>query len=285
MARRWQVLLVTAVGVFMSFLDTTIVNIAFPDIHASFPESSLGDLSWILNAYNIVFAAALIPAGRLADRFGRRRFYFLGIFVFLAASVACGAAGSIEVLIAARSVQALGGAMLVPASLGLLLPEFPLERRATATALWGATGAVAAAAGPSLGGVLVEWQGWRAVFFVNLAIGLPALLPARRILRESREPQTAVPDLLGALLLAAGVAALALGIVEGPQWGWSSPRVVGSFAASALLLAALFLRSSRQPVPVIELSLFRVRSYAVANAGSFVFALGFSRSCSATCSS
>ena len=275
MARRWQVLLVTAVAVFMSFLDVTIVNIAFPDIRASFPGSSLGRLSWILNAYSIVFAAALVPAGRLADRFGRRRFFFLGLLVFLGASVVCGAAGSVDVLIAARTLQALGGAMLVPASLGLLLPEFPLERRATATALWGATGAVAAAAGPSAGGLLVDWQGWRAVFFVNLLIGLPALVPARRLLRESREPQTAFPDMLGALVLAAGVGALALAIVQGPDWHWGSARVLIAFAASAILLAAFVARSSRQRAPVLELSLFRVRSFAVANAGSFVFALGF----------
>src|SRR5213592_1239248 len=199
MARRWQVLLVTSVAVFMSFLDVTIVNIAFPDIRASFPDSSLSSLSWVLNAYSIVFAAALVPAGRLADRFGRRRFFFLGVFVFLGASVACGAAGSVDVLVGARAVQALGGAMLVPASLGLLLPEFPLERRATATALWGATGAVAAAAGPSLGGLLVDWQGWRSVFFVNLFVGVPALVPARRLLRESREPQALLPDAVGAV--------------------------------------------------------------------------------------
>jgi EmrB/QacA subfamily drug resistance transporter len=275
MARRWQVLLVTSVAVFMSFLDVTIVNIAFPDIRASFPGSALSHLSWILNAYNIVFAAALVPAGRLADRFGRRRFFFLGVLVFLAASVVCGAAGSVDMLIGARAVQALGGAMLVPASLGLLLPEFPLERRATATALWGATGAVAAAAGPSLGGVLVDWQGWRAVFFVNLLIGLPALLPARRLLRESREPQAIFPDMVGAVLLAVGVGALALGIVQGPQWGWGSARIVGAFVASAGLLAGFLWRSARHRAPVIELSLFRVRSFAVANAGGFVFATGF----------
>src|SRR5262245_13456417 len=213
----------------MTFLDVTIVNIAFPDLEASFPGSSLAQLSWILNAYAIVFAAALVPAGRLADRFGRRRFFFAGLLVFLAASVVCGAAGSVEVLIGARVVQAVGGAMLVPASLALVLPEFPLERRATATALWGATGAVAAAAGPSLGGVLVDWQGWRAVFYVNLLIGLPAVVPARRILRESREPQMAFPDAVGAALLAAGVGALALGIVQGPSWHWGSARVIGSF--------------------------------------------------------
>jgi EmrB/QacA subfamily drug resistance transporter len=275
MARRWQVLLVTSVAVFMSFLDVTIVNIAFPDIRASFPGSSLSQLSWILNAYTIVFAAALVPAGRLADRFGRRRFFFLGMLVFLAASAVCGAAGSVEVLIAARAVQALGGAMLVPASLGLLLPEFPLERRATATALWGATGAVAAAAGPSLGGVLVDWQGWRSVFFVNLAVGLPALIPARRLLRESREPQTLIPDALGAVLLAAGLGALVLAIVQGPEWGWSSGRVLAAFVLSATLLGAFLRRSARHPAPVVELSLFRVRSFAVANIGGFVFALGF----------
>jgi len=275
MARQWRVLLVTSVGVFMTFLDVTIVNIAYPDIQASFPDHSLASLSWILNAYAIVFAAALVPAGRLADRFGRRRFFFTGLFLFLGASVLAGAAASVELLIAARILQAAGGAMLVPASLALVLPEFPLERRATATALWGATGAVAAAAGPSLGGLLVDWQGWRSVFYVNLLIGLPAVLPARRLLRESREPRSAFPDALGAVLLASGVGALALGIVQGPDWGWSSASVDGSFAASALLLGMFVWRSSRHPAPVIELSLFRVRSFAVANAGSFVFALGF----------
>ena len=275
MARRWQVLLVTSVAVFMSFLDVTIVNIAFPDLRASFPDESLASLSWVLSAYSIVFAAALVPAGRLADRYGRRRFFFLGVLTFLAASVLCGAAWNVDVLIAARTVQAIGGAMLVPASLGLLLPEFPLERRATATALWGATGAVAAAAGPSLGGVLVAWQGWRSVFFVNLLIGLPALVPARRVLRESREAHPFLPDLLGALFLALGVGSLVLAIVQGPSWGWDSARTLGAFAASAAFLAGFLVRSARHRAPVVPLSLFRVRSFAFANLGAFFFAIGF----------
>src|SRR5262249_61670781 len=145
----------------MTFLDVTIVNIAFPDIRASFPDASLAHLSWILNAYSIVFAAALVPAGRLADRFGRRRFFFLGTLVFLAASVTCGAAQSVDMLIAARALQAVGGAMLVPASLGLLLPEFPLEQRATAPALRGAHRDGAAAARPALGGRLGGCAGAR----------------------------------------------------------------------------------------------------------------------------
>jgi len=276
MKQRWKVLLVTSVAVFMGFLDVTIVNIALPDIEASFPDTSLAGLSWILNAYNIVFAALLVPAGRLSDRLGRRRMFFVGVSTFLAASAVCGLAPSVEVLVAARVVQAAGAAILVPTSLALLLPEFPLEQRATATALWGATGGIAAATGPALGGVLVEATSWRSVFFVNLAIGLPALIPARRLLRESRDPNPGpLTDILGIVLLVAGVGLLSLGIVKGHDWGWGSAAVVGSLVASALVLAAFVARSARHPAPVIELGLLRVRSFAVANAGVFLFALGF----------
>jgi EmrB/QacA subfamily drug resistance transporter len=275
MERRWKVLLVTAVAVFMGFLDVTIVNIAFPDIRASFSDSSLAGLSWVLNAYNIVFAALLVPAGRLADIVGRRRMFFVGLITFLVASAICGLAGSVEVLVAARVLQAAGGAVLVPTSLGLLLPEFPIEQRATATALWGATGAVAAATGPSLGGVLVHATDWRLVFFVNIPIGLAALVPARRLLREVKQEGGALPDAVGTLLLTLGVAAVALGIVKGPDWGWSSVQVIGSLAAGVVLLVLLVLRSSRHSAPVLELSLFRVRSFAVAVSGTFLFSIAF----------
>jgi EmrB/QacA subfamily drug resistance transporter len=276
MTQRWKVLLVTSVAVFMGFLDVTIVNIAFPDIEASFPDASLAELSWILNAYNIVFAALLVPAGRLADRLGRRRMFFVGVGTFLAASAACGLAPSVPFLVGARIIQAAGAAILVPTSIGLLLPEFPLEQRATATALWGATGAIAAATGPSLGGVLVEATSWRWVFFVNLAIGLPAMIPARRLLRERREEHPgALPDVVGIVLLVIGVGLLSLGIVKGQDWGWDSARVIGSLAGAALALAAFVARSARHPAPVVELGLLRVRSFAVANVGVFLFALGF----------
>ena len=277
MKQRWKVLLVTSVAVFMGFLDVTIVNIAFPDIEASFPGTSLAGLSWILNAYNIVFAALLVPAGRLSDRLGRRRMFFVGVSTFLAASVVCGLAPSVEVLVAARVVQAAGAAILVPTSLALLLPEFPLEQRATATALWGAAGGIAAATGPALGGVLVAATSWRSVFFVNLAIGLPALIPARRLLRESRDPNPGpLTDILGIVLLVAGVGLLSLGIVKGQDWGWGSAPVVASIVASgARRSRPSSLRSARHPAPVIELGLLRVRSFAVANAGVFLFALGF----------
>jgi EmrB/QacA subfamily drug resistance transporter len=274
--RRWKVLAVTSVAVFMALLDVTIVNIAFPDIRRSFPHDSLGDLSWILNGYNIVFAAALVPAGRLADRLGRKRLFITGVLVFVAASVLCGVSVSVGMLVAARVVQAIGGAILTPTSLSLILPEFPLEQRATATALWTATGAVAAATGPSLGGVLVNWHGWRAVFFVNLLIGLPSLVPAWRLLQESKESQARRwPDGIGAAVLALGIGALALAIVKGPQWGWVSSGVVGALIAAAALLALFAVRSARHPSPVIELGLFRVRSFTVANAGALFFATGF----------
>jgi EmrB/QacA subfamily drug resistance transporter len=276
MARRWQVLLVTSTAVLMTFLDVTIVNIAFPDLRRSFANTTLAHLSWALNAYNIVFAAALVPAGKLADRFGRRRLFLAGTAGFLAASVVCGLAGSADILIGARAVQALGAALLVPASLGLLLPEFPPEQRTTATALWTATGAVAAATGPALGGVLVTWQSWRWVFFVNLLLGLPVLLWARRLLTEHREEHaTGWPDLPGAALLSAAVAALALAITQGPSWGWRSQGVLGALAAATLLLPLVVARSARHPTPVLELSLFRLRRFSTANAALLVFALGF----------
>ncbi len=276
MQRKWLVLAVTSVAVFMSFLDATIVNIAFPSIRASFSSASLGDLSWVINAYNIVFASLLVPAGRLADRVGRKRVFVGGVVLFLAASAACGFAPSVGFLTAARAVQAAGAAALVPTSLGLLLPEFPLGQRATATALWGATGGIAAATGPALGGVLINAFDWRAVFFVNLFIGLPALIPARRVLREFREEHAAAfPSLLGIALLVGAIGALSLAIVDGGQWGWGSARIIGAFIAAAALGAAFVAHSARSKRPLVELSLFRVRSFAVATLGAFVFALSF----------
>ncbi len=276
MRHRWQVLAVTGVAVFMSFLDVTIVNIAFPNLRADFATTSLPVLSWVINGYGVVFAAALIPAGRLADRIGRRRLFLAGIVVFLLASALCGLAPNPAVLIAARVLQGLGAAAIVPTSLALLLPEFPLAQRATATAIWGATGAVAAATGPALGGVLVGWVDWRLVFFVNVPIGIAALVPARRLLTESRDPQgSPAPDWWGAGLLALGVAALAFAIVQGPSWGWGDPRIAASFAAAALLLSVFVWRCAHHPAPIIELELFRVRSFAVANVGTVVFAIGF----------
>lgn len=266
----------TAVAVFMSFLDVTIVNIAFPSLRADFAGSSVPLLSWVINGYGVVFAATLVPAGRLADRVGRRLLFLGGIVVFVLASAVCGLAPAPGVLIAARVVQAVGAAAVVPTSLALLVPEFPLSQRATATAIWGAMGAVAAATGPALGGALVAWADWRLVFFVNVPIGIAALAPARRLLAETREGRSArSPDWWGAVLLASDASALALALVQGPAWRWSDIRTLATFAASAVLLGLFVRRCRRHPAPIIELGMFRIRSFAVANLGTVVFALGF----------
>ena len=276
MARKWQVLTVASAGAFMGFLDVTIVNIAFPDIQRDFSGTSLAELSWILNAYAIVFAALLVPAGRIADRIGRRRGFALGLVVFAVASALCAAAPSPELLVAARVIQAGGAAFLVPTSLALLLPAFPLTQRATAVGLWGATGAIAAATGPSLGGVLVDAGGWRWVFLVNLPLAVITLVAAFRVLDESREPDpTGRPDLAGAIMVMLGIGALALGLVKGNEWGWGNVRTVAAFAIAAVLVPAVVWRSRRVAAPIVEPALLRVRAFAVANVATVLFAASF----------
>ena len=273
---RWRVWAIVSAGVFMASLDLFIVNIAFPDIRLDFSGTSLAGLSWILNAYAIVFAALLVPAGRISDRSGRKLGFMGGLAGFVTASALCAAAPSAEVLVGARVLQAAGAAFMVPTSLGLLLPEFPPEQRATAVGAWAAVGGVAGAAGPTVGGLLVELD-WRWVFLVNLPVGLVTLVLAGRTLVERREKAGAPrPDMVGAVLLAAGIGALSLGIVKGPDWGWDSTGVLGSFAAAALLVPVFLWRSARHPAPVIELPMLRVRSFAFANVGALLFFAAFS---------
>ena len=274
MQRKWRVTLIVVAGVFMASLDLFIVNIAFPEIAKDYDGVSLPTLSWVLNAYAIVFAALLVPAGRWADAFGRRRIFLTGLVVFALASLACALAPSVEVLVAARVIQAGGGALLLPTSLGLMLPEFAPQQRGVAIGIWAATGGVAAAAGPPLGGLLVEVD-WRLVFLVNLPVALVALLAGARTLREIREPSALRPDVLGALLLVGAVAALTVGIVQGPTWGWDSTRVVAAFVASVVLFAAVARRSLDHQSPVIDPAMVRIRGFSIAVAASLIFFVGF----------
>jgi EmrB/QacA subfamily drug resistance transporter len=275
MSHRARVAAIVSVGVFVASLDLFIVNIAFPDIQKDFDGTSLASLSWVLNAYAIVFAALLVPAGRWADRTGRKRAFLGGLALFTVASAACAAAPSVEVLVAARIVQAAGAAILTPASLGLLLPEFPPEKRGLAIGLWAAVGGTAAAAGPVIGGLLVELS-WRWVFLVNVPVGIGAIVAGARVLREIRDDDPARPDLVGAGVLTAAVATLIAAIVEGPDWGWGDPRVVALFAAALVLSLVFTRRSARHPVPVVEPSLLKVRAFAAANAAGVFFFIGFS---------
>ncbi|MCF6378261.1 DHA2 family efflux MFS transporter permease subunit [Nocardioides KLBMP 9356] len=266
----------SAFGAFLAFLDATIVNVAFPSIRESFPGTSIGGLSWVLNAYNIVFAAFLIVFGRLTDLLGRRRAFITGVLVFTVASALCGAAPTLELLVASRVLQALGAALLVPASLALVVEAFPEQQRAHAIGLWGATAAVAAGLGPPLGGALVELGGWRWAFFVNLPFGLVAFWVARSQLVESRAPGVRrIPDLRGAILLIFALAALNLGIVRGNDWGWTSSDTVLTLAVSAVLLVLFVLSSRAHRSPLLDPALLRIPSFGIASLGTVVAGVGF----------
>jgi EmrB/QacA subfamily drug resistance transporter len=273
-ARRGLSIVVVLAGVFVSALDLFIVNIAFPNLARSFPSSSLTDISWVLSAYAITFAALLMPAGRWADRSGRKRAFLCGIALFTVASAGCAVAPSLGVLVAGRVLQAAGGALMLPSSLGLLLPLFPPARRGAALGLWAAMGGAAAAAGPPIGGLLVQAD-WRWVFLVNLPIGVVAVLIGWRTLSEIREEGGSAPDVLGALLLAATVTAIVAAIVEGQAWGWGGARILGLIGVGALGAALSVWRAFRHPAPVIEPAILRIRSVALADVATMVFHSGF----------
>ncbi|HEY4427140.1 MAG TPA: MFS transporter [Solirubrobacteraceae bacterium] len=270
------VLAIASLGASVAFVDATIVNIAFPDIARSFRGTPISSLSWILNAYNIVFAAFLVAAGRIADLLGRRRIFIFGLELFTAASLLCALAPSVGTLVGFRVVQALGAAFLVPSSLGLVLNAFPPERRSHGVALLSAVAAAAAGLGPSIGGLLVAVADWRLVFLVNLPIGIAAVFLARRHLVESRAPgRRRMPDLTGAAVFALAISALVLGVVKGQEWGWSSPRIIASFAATVLLLALFVWRCTWHRSPIVDLSLLRNRTFSAANGMTIVAAAGF----------
>jgi EmrB/QacA subfamily drug resistance transporter len=276
MSRGWKVLLLTSVGVYLVALDVSVLNVAFGSLVEEFGPERRTMLAWVFSAYNIAFAAALLSAGRAADRFGRKRAFLVGVSTFSLGSVLCGIAPSAELLIGARVLQALGGALVMPSSLALVLPEFPVERRSAAIGVWGAVGGISAATGPTIGGILVETLGWRWVFFVNVPLCVVAVMVGARLLRESREADTVgLPDVLGALLAMGGVGLLTLGVVQGEDWGWDSTRVLACFGGSVALLAWCVARCQRHRAPVLDLSLLRLRFFTAANASSLVFSMGF----------
>ena len=266
--------LVVLPGVFLSSLDLFIVNIAFPSISKSFHGESLRSMSWVLSAYTIVFASLLVPAGRWADRTGRKKAFLIGLGIFTTASTLCAVAPSLGALIAARILQASGGALMLPTSLGLLLPAFGPARKGAAIGLWSAVGGAAAAFGPPIGGLLVQ-ASWRWVFLVNLPFSLIALVVGVRVLREVEDPVAHKADFLGAALLSIAVASLAAAIVEGSSWGWTSAGILGAFAVAVLASIVLVVRSGRHPNPIIEPAVIRHRAVALADASSLVFFAGF----------
>ena len=269
------VLAVGSASSFLVYLDATIVNIAFPDVRASFGDVTLAGLSWILSAYAIVFAALLVPAGRLADVVGGRRLFLSGLAAFTAGSLLCAAAPSVPLLVGARVLQAGGGAMLVVSAQLLVMAAHPPEQRMRAIGLMAGAAALASALGPVLGGLMVDLGGWRLVFVVNLPIGLAALVMGRRMPEPPRRPRAYRPDLGGSLLAVLAVGALALGAVQGPVWGWGDPRTLAAFAASAVLAPLVVWRSAVHAAPVLELALFRVRSFSAGNLSALLLGTSF----------
>jgi EmrB/QacA subfamily drug resistance transporter len=275
-SRRNVVFFVTALGAFMASLDLSIVNVAFPALERSFSHDTRASIAWVITGYSIVFGSLLVVAGRTADRLGSRRVFFTGLSVFTLGSALCGVAPSVGLLVAGRVIQGCGAAALLPSSLSLLLGAFPSDKRSQVVAMWGGIGALAVATGPSFGASLITWLGWRSAFYVNVPVALVAWLVGRRVLDRSKGSQArSNPDFSGAAMLSGALAALVLGISEGPTWGWSSLQIVACFLG-ALVLAALFLRrSARHREPVLDLSLFEARSFSVANAATLLYAMGF----------
>jgi EmrB/QacA subfamily drug resistance transporter len=273
----WVVLTSTSLAVFAVFLDTTIGFVSFPAISKTFASAGPSTVSWVLNAYTLVFAALLIPAGRLADRVGRRKMFLIGVVVFTTGSMLCGLSPTVGVLIGAEMLEAVGAAILVPASLALVLQTFPRHMVPVAVAIWGAIGAAAGAAGPTLGALVVSNLSWRWAFFINLPVGIVSFCLGRAVLPEGREEHPGrLPDPLGVVMLAGGIALITYAIVETDSWGWTSGPFALTLTAGGLLLAVFIARCRRVENPLIHLGLFRANNFRWGNAAMLIYASGFS---------
>lgn len=263
-------LLLACGGSFLAFLDATITNLAVPALAHDFGVVDLASLSWVITLYTVLFAALLAPAGRAADVLGRRRLFAAGVTAFTAASLLAAVAPAFDVLLMARAAQGVGAAALLPASLAFVLADTPAARRARAIGLWSAAASVGAAVGPALGGALVDAAGWRSLFALNVPLGaLLACLTLR--VPAGRSVRGRMPDFVGTMLLAGGVALLVLGVTEGRGWGWTGGRTLACLLGAAVVIALALVRSARHTVPAIEVGLWRGGTYKCANVVSVLF--------------
>lgn len=257
-------LIATGMGLFMIFLDALIVNVALPDIQREFNVGEAG-LQWVVAAYSLGMAVFIMSAATLADLQGRRRWYITGITVFTLASIACGLAPTLEFLNVARAVQGVAAATANVTSLALVSAAFPdPKQRARAIGIWTAIASVGAAIGPSLGGLLVQTLGWRSIFLVNVPVGLLVVWLTLRYVAESRDAHPRSFDIVGQLLFMVTVGALAEAVIEGPKMGWGSPLILGLLAVAAVGLCVFVWYERRSTDPMMDLSLFRDRAYALA---------------------
>jgi EmrB/QacA subfamily drug resistance transporter len=257
---------------FLAVLDTTVVNVALPNLHTSFASASLGQLTWIITAYAVMFAALLPAAGRLADVIGRRRLFLYAVIGFTLTSLADGAAPNVDLLIAFRAVQGLMAAGMIPASLALILAYTPAAQRTAAVGTYGAISSLAAAIGPSIGGVLVDAWGWRSIFLVNVPLGI--IIAARTARKLSRDAPSGrrLPDPIGTIAVAAGLGAIVVGLTQGSTWGWHSASVISPIVGGVVALAVGLAVSRSHPAPAIEWDLWREsRQFVGTNLTSLLF--------------
>ncbi|MFI9414559.1 MFS transporter [Nocardia gamkensis] len=267
-----RTLLIACGAAFIAFLDLSVVNIAFPSIARDYPSTATTTLTWVVSGYAVAFAALLTPAGRFADALGRRRLFLGALAGFALTSLLCGLAPTASWLIAGRVLQGGTAALMVPSALGLVLAVTPREKIGAAIGAWSAAGGFAAVVGPALGGALVEGFGWRAVFVINVPVALLLIAAAARIPAvEARRAGGGLPDPLGTLAVALGLGGLVAGVTEGQRWGWTSVGTLTALIGGGLLIVAALARSARHHDPAIAVELWRSRSYALANATSFVF--------------
>jgi EmrB/QacA subfamily drug resistance transporter len=281
--RSWQILIVLCLAVFMLLLDTTVVNVAQVKIKDSL-GASLTQIQWILDSYILAYAVLLLSFGRLGDIYGRKKFFMIGMAIFTAASVLCGASewlgdktgiSGVYLLIFFRVLQGVGGAFMMPQSLSLLTVNFPAEKRGAALGIWGSVVALGAIAGPIIGGLIVTNYDWPWIFLINLPVGLVSLFLVYRIVPESTDPLASRKiDWAGVVISGVGIFCLVFACIEGNRLGWTSPEIVGLFVASAILLGFFVWWERRVPDPIVKIELFQNRNFTVANIIAMVVSFG-----------
>jgi len=263
--RKWWTLAAVSFGLFMIMLDNTIVNVALPSIQNSL-HLKISELEWVVAGYALTFGALMLTGGKLADLLGRRTIFVVGLAIFTLSSLGCGLAGNASVLIAARVVQGVGAALMNPSTLSIITVTFPPRQRGTAIGIWAGVSALALAIGPLVGGIITEHINWNWIFFINVPVGVLAILAAYAFIDESRDTSHEQrPDVPGLFTSALGLFALSYGLIEANNYGWTSGRILVAFAVAAVSLVAFVLLELHQRLPMLELGLFRNRGFAGAN--------------------
>ena len=271
--RKWWTLGAVAFGLFMIMLDNTVVFVALSSIQSDL-KISQSELEWVVSGYALTFAVLMLTGGKLADMFGRRRIFIVGLAIFTASSLACGLATGAGFLIGARVVQGVGAALMNPATLSIIVATFPPRQRGTAIGIWVGVSAMALAIGPLIGGILTEQINWSWIFFINVPVGIAGIVVSRLFITESRdESKEQRLDLPGLLSSAIGLFGLTYALIEGNNYGWSSGRILASFAVAAIGLVTFVLLEHRQRVPMLDLSLFKNSTFSGANVTMLLVAL------------